>query len=340
MKSASLARSHDALARNDAPCLEILRPIGSGGAATVYLARLGGKVVALKQLHAFLADDPACVAALEDEIRLGASVLHPNVVRTLGVVDGIGGAPAVVMEWVEGVDLAKLLRSAARARTLLPLDVVAAIVIDALDGLHAAHECRGESGEPLELVHRDVSPHNLLVGFDGVVRITDFGVAKAAFRLQSTEEGVIKGKLGYLAPEQLTGVCGRRTDIFAVGAVLWELVTGSPMRSGAAPEMIVQILHGPSGRPSAVRPEAACLDAIIARALATFADERFATAAEMAAAITAAVTPASPARVAEIVAEVLASDTESTTLPIAITETSSTRTPAPPTSGTRLRTRR
>ena len=296
---------------------EIVRTLGVGGAATVYLARLNdGRDVAVKQLHAFLNEDPGSVAALEDEVRLTDSVRHPNVVRMIGMVEGTAGAPAVVMEWVEGVDLSKVLRAASRTNTQLPLDVVSAIACNVLAGLHAAHEAKTADGVALEIIHRDVSPQNVLVGVDGSVRVTDFGVAKAADRLEHTEQGAIKGKLGYLAPEQLAGECDRRTDVFAVGAMVWELLTGSRMRMGDGVEMLVQIVTGRSDAPSAQRPDAACLDAIVSQALDTIPELRFATAHEMAEAIAAAVAPASQARVAAVVAEVLlASETAETIVP-------------------------
>jgi serine/threonine protein kinase len=213
--------------------LELVRELGMGGMATVWLARLddgtGSRPVAVKKPHAFRAADPATLAILQDEARLAACIRHPNVV---GFVDLVGGAePALVMEWIDGVDLARLARAARRTGRRLPVDVVAAIARDLLAGLHAAHEARRDDGLGLGIVHRDVSPQNVLVGFDGVMRITDFGVAMAEGRQQYTEEGAIKGKLAYLAPEQLAGCCDRRTDLYALGAVVWELLTGERLRS-------------------------------------------------------------------------------------------------------------
>ncbi|MDB5216207.1 MAG: serine/threonine protein kinase [Myxococcaceae bacterium] len=296
---------------NDNHSFEIVRTLGVGGMATVYLARRdeGGtsRHVAVKKAHAFLAEDPASVAVLEDEAQLGACIRHPNVVRVIDFVAGSkqGEAPALVMEWIEGVDLGKLVRAAAAAGRRLPIDVVAAIARDLLAGLHAAHETRREDGLALEIVHRDVSPQNVLVGFDGVVRITDFGVAKAAWRQQHTEQGSIKGKLGYLAPEQLSGRCDRRSDVFSAGVVVWELLTGTRMRAGDGVEMLVEILCSHTMAPSATAPGAACLDAVVMRALAHSADDRVATALEMLEALERQVTAASPARVAEIVREIL-----------------------------------
>lgn len=292
---------------NEKCTLEIVRTLGVGGMATVYLARLddGGRSreVAVKKLHAFLAEDAMSASALEDEAQLGACIHHPNVV---GVIDLINeGEPALVMEWVDGVDLAKLVRVAASDGRRIPVDVVAAIARDVLAGLHAAHESRRDDGLALEIVHRDVSPQNILVGFDGVVRVTDFGVAKAAWRRQYTEQGSIKGKLGYLAPEQLNGICDRRSDVFSAGVVLWELLTGARLRAGDGVEVLVEILYGNVEAPSARGAEVACLDDLVMRALARAPEDRFATAAEMVEAIERAVIPASAARVAEVLADLL-----------------------------------
>jgi serine/threonine-protein kinase len=277
--------------------------------ATVYLADLleeGGTTrrVALKKPHAFLAADPATLAVLEDEAQLGACIRHPNVVGVLELVRG--DEPALVMEWVEGVDLAALVRATQAAGRRLPVDVAAAIARDMLAGLHAAHGARRADGLALHVVHRDVSPQNVLVGLDGVVRVADFGVAKAMWRQQHTEEGSVKGKLGYLAPEQLGGRCDHRSDVFAVGAVLWELLTGTRMRTGDGVEMLVGILSGIVPAPSSVVAEAAALDAVVLRALERCPEERFATAAAMAEAIEQSVSVASPARVAEVVRDLVA----------------------------------
>ena len=191
---------------------QTVRRLGVGAMASVDLAEVeeGGAIrrVAVKRPHAFLAADPETVAAFEDEALLGASIRHPNVVRVLELVRG--DELALVLEWVDGLDLAAVVRAAEAAGRRLPVDVVAAIARDVLAGLHAAHDSCGPDGSALGIVHRDVSPQNVLVGFDGVARVTDFGVAKAAGRHQHTEQGSVKGKLGYIAPEQLAGGCDRR----------------------------------------------------------------------------------------------------------------------------------
>jgi serine/threonine protein kinase len=287
--------------------LEVGRTLGIGGMATVHLARLdeGGtsRNVALKKPHAFLADDPTMLATLEDEAELGACITHPNVVRVIGLVNG--NEPALVMEWIDGVDLGTLVRAAAARGRRLPLDVIAAIARDILAGLHAAHEARRADGLALDIVHRDVSPQNVLVGVDGVVRVTDFGVAKSSWRRMHTENGAVKGKLGYLAPEQLSGRCDRRSDVFGLGVVLWELLTGTRLRKGNGVEVLIEILSGHVEAPSVVSPDAASLDAVVLRALERAPEDRFETAAAMLEALERQITVASPARVASVVREIL-----------------------------------
>jgi serine/threonine protein kinase len=291
---------------------EIVRPLGVGGMATVHLAQIvengTSRKVAIKRLHDFIANDPMNVAILEDEARLASCIHHPNVVGIIDLIEGNGGAPPVlVMEWVEGLNLAALSAAVASSGRRLPLDVVGAIVRDVLAGLHAAHEAKRDDGLALEIVHRDVSPHNILVGFDGVARITDFGVAKAAWRQQQTELGAIKGKLGYMAPEQLEGYGDRSADIYAVGVVLWELLTGKRLRTadGEGAQVLVQILQNLVVAPSTLEPSVASLDAIAMRALSRNPADRFATASEMREALLSQLTPASNERVAAVVRDIL-----------------------------------
>ncbi|MEP7053353.1 MAG: serine/threonine-protein kinase, partial [Pseudomonadota bacterium] len=184
---------------------ELVGEIASGGMATVYLARLTGvggfqRFVAMKRLHPHLANEKEFVEMFLDEARIAARIHHPNVVPILEV-----GASAVgyylVMEYIEGDTLARLLARAATRGKRLPVPIALRIALDMLSGLHAAHELRDDAGEPVNLVHRDVSPQNVLVGVDGIARITDFGVARAASRLTATRVGQLKGKIAYMAPE-------------------------------------------------------------------------------------------------------------------------------------------
>lgn len=272
--------------------------------ASVHLAEmtLAGttRKVAVKQLHPFIAADEASVALLEWEARLAKCIQHPNVV---GVIDLLpasseSSAPTLVMEWIDGANLGSMI--AATSKSHLPPDVIVAIMCDLLRGLHAAHEAH-DGDAPLEIVHRDVSPQNVIVGMDGIARLTDFGVARALWRLEATKIGGIKGKLGYMAPEQLEGRVDRRADIYAAGVVLWELLTAKRFRSleGEASQVLIQILHGFATAPSA-EGAIASLDEIVLRALARFPEDRFATALEMADALSARISPASPARVAAV----------------------------------------
>src|SRR5687767_6563935 len=188
--------------------------------ARVHLGRLMGpagfaRTVAIKRLHEGLARSPEAAATLLDEARLAARVQHPNVVAILDVL-AVDGELTLVMEYVHGESLAVLLRAARARGEVVPPPVAVQIVREVLAGLHAAHEARSEAGEPLGLVHRDVSPQNILVGLDGAARVFDFGIAKAAGRYQETATGQLKGKVSYMAPEQLLGqAVDRRADVFA-----------------------------------------------------------------------------------------------------------------------------
>jgi serine/threonine protein kinase len=280
---------------------ELHRALAAGGMATVHLGRLRsetgfGRTVALKRMHAHFAKDPAFVAMFFDEARLAMRLHHPNVVQTFDVV-AAEGELLLVMEYIHGESLAGLLGDAR-----VPTAIASSIVCGVLAGLHAAHETRGEDGAPLEIVHRDVSPQNILVGVDGVARLLDFGVAKAAGRLAATRQGQVKGKFGYMAPEQLTGErVDRRADVFAASVVLWEAVTGERLFKGDAPSDMVQaVLAAEARRPGeVVEGVPAALDEMVMRGLARQKRERFATAREMAVALEAAVAPATQRAVGE-----------------------------------------
>jgi serine/threonine protein kinase len=216
---------------------ETLHPIASGGMATVHLARAVGaggfeRLVAIKVMHPGLSDDPDFSAMFLDEARVAARIRHPNVVGTVDVHDGQDGL-FLVMEYVEGPSLSAITRALGRKRARLPLPIALRIMVDALLGLHAAHEQTGPGGEPLHIVHRDVSPQNILVGVDGQTKITDFGVARAEARLSSTRRGEVKGKLAYMCPQQVrTEPIDRRADVYAAGVVLWELLVGERLFRG------------------------------------------------------------------------------------------------------------
>jgi eukaryotic-like serine/threonine-protein kinase len=204
--------------------------IASGGMASVHLGRLVGsrgftRTVAIKRMHAMFANEPDFVKMVLDEARLASRIRHPNVVPTLDVV-AEGSEVCLVMEYVHALSLAQILHAYGR-RKRVPPRLASAIVCGLLHGLHAAHEATDEAGEALGIVHRDVSPHNVLVGGDGIPRVLDFGIAKASGQLHTTREGVIKGKIAYMASEQLDGApVDARTDVYSAAVVLWECVMG------------------------------------------------------------------------------------------------------------------
>jgi serine/threonine-protein kinase len=284
----------------------IYEEIGAGGMATVHLGRLTGpanfaRTVAIKRLHAHLARQPEFVTMFLDEARLAARVRHRNVVATLDIVTA-SVQPYLVMEYVQGESLARL-QSAARQRgERIPPAVACSIVAGILHGLHAAHEATNERGETLGIVHRDVSPQNVMVGVDGVARVLDFGVAKAAGRLQTTREGRLKGKLAYTAPELVRGTAIARTaDVYSAAVVLWEMLAGDRLFAGDNEANILErVLFADVGPPSRgakdVPPE---LDAIVLQALARNPARRFATAREMARAIESTIPIASPSEVGD-----------------------------------------
>jgi hypothetical protein len=278
--------------------------LASGGMATVYLGRLNGEVgfgrtVAVKRLHPHLSREPEFAVMFLDEARMAARVQHPNVVGTLDVV-ATGVELFLVMEYVHGESLGAILKKLSADGQTMPVDVAVSIAIGYLNGLHAAHEATDEQGRALGLVHRDVSPQNVLVGIDGVARLLDFGVAKAMGRIQTTRDGQLKGKLAYMPPEQLGGVTSRQTDIYAAGVVLWEALTGTRLfRGDSDVELFSNVMTADIPPPSDFNPGVSDeLDAIIRRAVAKTPGERWATAHEMAEALDAALRPASSMTVA------------------------------------------
>jgi len=290
--------------------------MASGGMATVHLGRLLGpagfsKIVAIKRLHAQFATDPEFLSMLIDEARLASVISHPNVVSSLDVVvedDEL----LLVMEYVHGETLAQLIRLARRERTSPPLGIVQRILCDALDGLHAAHTA-SVGGQPLNIVHRDVSPQNIMVGANGVARVLDFGIAKAESQSQSTRPGLVKGKFSYLSPEQLRGLpLDARTDVFSAGVVLWESLTGQRLFSLQGPAKTVErMLGAPIPAPSSKNPAvSADLDRVVLRALERESALRYQSAAEFADALRAvsgeALRAEVSAWVANTAAEVLA----------------------------------
>ena len=270
----------------------------------MHLGRLLGesgfsRTVAIKQLHPQLVDAPEIAAGLLDEARIVSRIQHPNVVPTIDLLSS-DDEVLLVMEYVHGESLSRLLAATRARREKVPTGIVASVLCGALHGLHAAHEARSEAGEPLGIVHRDVSPENLLVGVDGATRLLDFGIAKAHGRLTTTRNGQLKGKIAYMAPEQL--LCGevtRRTDVYAAGIVLWESLTGVRLFTGADEAAVMTAaFEAPIPLPSTVAPHLPQeLDAIVLRALDRRSEGRYATARELAIAVEEALPLAPPREV-------------------------------------------
>lgn len=279
--------------------------IASGGMARVHIGRIVGpagfsRTVAIKRMHPHLAGDPKFTTMFLDEAKLASRVQHPNVVGTLDVVVQ-DGELFIVMDLVRGESLAQLLSQGLELGHAPSAPVAVAIVVGVLHGLHAAHEATDEACRPLGIVHRDVSPQNVLVGLDGIARVVDFGIAKAQSRLQQTEEGELKGKLAYMAPEQTRHAeIDRRTDVYAASVVLWELLARRRLFMADSPAAVLAAVIAGDPSPAAtynpeVSPE---LDAVVRRGLAADPGARFATALDMADALAQVVRPASPREVA------------------------------------------
>jgi eukaryotic-like serine/threonine-protein kinase len=299
---------------------DLVAEIASGGMATVFLANLSGvggfrRFVAIKRLHPHLAKEQEFVEMFLDEARLAAGIHHPHVVPILEVGASERGY-YLVMEYIEGDTLARLLARAATSGHRLPTTIGVRVVVDMLAGLHAAHELRDEHGNPTELVHRDVSPQNILVGIDGNTRITDFGVARAASRLSATRAGQLKGKIAYMAPEQAVGdpSVDRRADIFSSGIVLWEVLAARRLfKAENEAATLSRVISEPIPDICDVNPDIdPAVGAVVMKALARDRDERYATCQEFAddleSASKAASAMASSREVATYVGEVIGQD--------------------------------
>jgi eukaryotic-like serine/threonine-protein kinase len=269
---------------------ETLQPIASGGMAVVHLARALGaggfeRLVAIKAMHQHIASEPEFVAMFLDEARLAARIRHPNVVATIDVQED---PLFLVMEYIEGPSLYLVLRELRKRQNPMDQGVALRVVLDTLAGLHAAHEQTGSDGAPLEIVHRDVTPHNILMGVDGISRITDFGVARAASRLSSTRGGQVKGKLAYMAPEQFHGnPVDRRVDVYAAGAVLYEILSGRPAFSADTEAALMGAIIRGVNEPlwEIERRVSREISDVCMRALTVKPSQRYATAADLAEAL-------------------------------------------------------
>ena len=265
--------------------------LASGGMATVHLGCMLGpagfsKVVAIKCLHAEFALENEFVAMFLDEARLTSSIHHPNVVASLDVV-AEQGELLIVMEYIHGESLAALLRTSRQTTDSAPLPVVVRIMCDALEGLHAAHVA-SLAGRCLNIVHRDVSPQNIMIGADGNTRVLDFGIAQAAMRSQVSGGGMIKGKLAYMSPEQIQNhAVDARTDIFAAGVVLWEALTGKRLFFAQdARETVNLVMNKSISPPSAIAPSLPVeIDRVVLKALSRDPQRRFDSAHDFAEAL-------------------------------------------------------
>jgi serine/threonine protein kinase len=267
---------------------QLFASLGRGGMADVFLAVARGpmgfnKLAVIKRLRAQLADDPSFRTMFLDEARLAARLNHPNVVHTyeVGEQDNIY---FIAMEYLEGQALNKVISEAVKTNKVFDEVVCARIVSDALSGLHHAHDLKDYDGRPLQIIHRDISPHNVFVTYGGVTKLVDFGIAKAALSSTETEVGVLKGKVAYMSPEQaMAGPIDQRSDLFAMGIVLWELLTRQRLMTGdSAAATLHRLLNASIPTVSSVRadvdPE---LDAIVAKALEKDPKYRFQNALEM-----------------------------------------------------------
>ena len=282
---------------------QLLLPIARGGMGQVWAARRVGSrgadgLVAVKTLLPTHEDSEQLQAMLRSEARLASQIRHPNVAETLELGEH-EGTFYLVMEWVEGEPLEQILR-AARSMGGIPIPVAVHLIVQGLRGLHAAHEAHDDKGQLLGLVHRDISPQNLLVTYSGKVKLVDFGVAKATHRMsQPTAFGEVKGKFAYMAPEQVQGErLDARADVFAMGIVLYRITTGKhPFKSDNPAATIRKILSDGTTLPSALVPGyPAALEQVVMKALVRDRKERFASAREMMDALEEALPPADRAK--------------------------------------------
>jgi serine/threonine protein kinase len=270
---------------------ELIEIAGEGGMAVVWRARMHGasgfnRPVAVKKMKPQLMNQRTHVAMFVEEARVGAELAHPNVVQVIDFIEDNDGSYCLVTEWVEGIDLARFLKSYRTRGERMSWAMATAIGVGALRGLSAAHERCNMMGEPAPVIHRDVSPQNILLGVNGFVKISDFGLARARDRLHSlTAPGIVKGKISFLAPEVARGhPASPMSDLFAMGSVLWEALAGRALFDGAADRDVFRKIHQGEVMPLAEHrsglPER--LVRVIHRSLAVEPHDRFHSARAMA----------------------------------------------------------
>ena len=265
----------------------VVDEIGIGGMASVHLARMDGpggfqRWAAIKKIHSHLIEDDSFIQMFLDEAQVAARISHPNVAQVfdLGKTEDTYW---IAMEYLHGEPLREVMRRTEEVGTAMPPEIACKVIADAAEGLHAAHDLTGKNGEQLNLVHRDVTPHNLFVTYDGITKVLDFGIAKFSLRAAHTKAGTLKGKLAYMSPEQVHGEqLDRRTDVFALGVVLWELTTGRRLfRMESDLDTLAKVQECDVPRPSAlIRGYPIDLEKIVMKALAKNRADRFKTAKE------------------------------------------------------------
>ncbi|MBI3184428.1 MAG: serine/threonine protein kinase [Myxococcales bacterium] len=261
---------------------QLLKKIASGGMGQIFLARAAGergfeKLLVIKRILPHLLEDEEFFTMFFDEARVSARLNHPNIVQIFDLGE-VEGSHFLAMEYVPGEDLRRLDKLLRSMEQSIPLGLACRIIADAAAGLDYAHKARDSQGQPLGIVHRDVSPQNILVGFDGGVKLIDFGVAKAAGRGQQTATGILKGKYAYMSPEQVDGLeIDHRSDIFALGIVFWEILTAKRLFKGESDLTTMRLVKDcsvpPPSRVSSELPPA--IDEIILKALARNRDQRY-----------------------------------------------------------------
>ncbi len=267
----------------------LLRRLAVGGMAEIYLATVRGaagfeKSVVLKRIHPRHAEDPHFVSMLIEEAKLSVQLTHQNIVQTLDL-GHTQGVYFIVMEHIEGYDVHHVLKELRTRREPLSIDLAAHLVAEVCRGLDYAHRRTDAQGRPLHIVHRDVSPQNVLLSFAGEVKVADFGIAKAAHRASEAQSGLVQGKYSYMSPEQVSGArVDARSDIFSAGVLLWELLTGRALyEAGDLPSLLAAVRAADVPTPSSWRPGVPQeLDFIVAEATAAAPEERYADAGAMA----------------------------------------------------------